>query len=124
MTQAILLQDVEELGERGDAVDVSSGYLRNYLVPRIMKNAVGMSPLTVTIAVLIGGVLYGPVGTLLSIPLGAAAQVLVSNLTRLNDDRINNELRYMELSPLPFAETATDDHEPPDRVEPRGENVS
>jgi large subunit ribosomal protein L9 len=34
MTQAILLQDVEELGERGDAVDVSSGYLRNYLVPR------------------------------------------------------------------------------------------
>lgn len=34
MTQAILLQDVEELGERGDAVDVSAGYLRNYLVPR------------------------------------------------------------------------------------------
>jgi large subunit ribosomal protein L9 len=34
MTQAILLQDVEDLGERGEAVDVSSGYLRNYLVPR------------------------------------------------------------------------------------------
>jgi large subunit ribosomal protein L9 len=34
MPQAILLQDVDALGERGTVVDVSSGYLRNYLVPR------------------------------------------------------------------------------------------
>jgi len=34
MPQAILLVDVEELGERGTVVDVSPGYLRNYLVPR------------------------------------------------------------------------------------------
>ena len=34
MTQAILLQDVENLGSRGDAVDVAPGYLRNYLLPR------------------------------------------------------------------------------------------
>lgn len=34
MAQAILLQDVEELGERGSVVDVSPGYLRNFLVPR------------------------------------------------------------------------------------------
>ncbi|HJX32769.1 MAG TPA: 50S ribosomal protein L9 [Solirubrobacterales bacterium] len=34
MAQAILLQDVEDLGRRGDPVDVSPGYLRNYLVPR------------------------------------------------------------------------------------------
>jgi len=32
--EAILLQDVEELGQRGSVVDVSKGYLRNYLVPR------------------------------------------------------------------------------------------
>jgi large subunit ribosomal protein L9 len=32
--QAILLQDVETLGERGAVVDVSAGYLRNYLIPR------------------------------------------------------------------------------------------
>jgi large subunit ribosomal protein L9 len=31
---AILLQDVEQLGERGAVVEVSKGYLRNYLVPR------------------------------------------------------------------------------------------
>ncbi len=34
MPQAILLQDVESLGERGAVVDVSAGYLRNYLLPR------------------------------------------------------------------------------------------
>lgn len=34
MAQAILLQEVESLGDRGDVVDVSPGYLRNYLLPR------------------------------------------------------------------------------------------
>ena len=34
MAEAILLKDVADLGEAGDAVDVSSGYLRNYLQPR------------------------------------------------------------------------------------------
>ncbi len=34
MAQAILLQPVDALGERGDVVDVSDGYLRNFLVPR------------------------------------------------------------------------------------------
>ncbi len=34
MAQAILLQDVESLGERGQAIDVAPGYLRNYLIPR------------------------------------------------------------------------------------------
>jgi len=34
MPQAILLQDVDTLGARGTVVDVSSGYLRNFLLPR------------------------------------------------------------------------------------------
>jgi large subunit ribosomal protein L9 len=34
MAQAILLEDVDELGQRGEPVDVSPGYLRNYLIPR------------------------------------------------------------------------------------------
>jgi large subunit ribosomal protein L9 len=34
MAQAILLQDVDSLGERGHVVDVAPGYLRNYLIPR------------------------------------------------------------------------------------------
>jgi large subunit ribosomal protein L9 len=34
MPEAILLQDVDQLGEQGKVIDVSKGYLRNYLVPR------------------------------------------------------------------------------------------
>jgi large subunit ribosomal protein L9 len=34
MPEAILLKDVEDLGEQGKVVDVSKGYLRNYLMPR------------------------------------------------------------------------------------------
>ena len=34
MPQAILLQDHEQLGERGAVIDVSKGYLRNFLIPR------------------------------------------------------------------------------------------
>jgi large subunit ribosomal protein L9 len=39
MAQAILLKDVENLGAAGEAVDVSPGYLRNYLVPRKLAQA-------------------------------------------------------------------------------------
>lgn len=34
MPDAILLKDVENVGRRGDVVDVSKGYLRNFLLPR------------------------------------------------------------------------------------------
>jgi predicted PurR-regulated permease PerM len=53
-----------------------------FLVPRVMKNAVGMTPLTVILAVLIGGSLAGPLGSILAIPVGAACQVLIGELLR------------------------------------------
>ncbi|HXA53654.1 MAG TPA: 50S ribosomal protein L9 [Solirubrobacteraceae bacterium] len=34
MPEAILLKDVDTLGEQGKVVDVSKGYLRNFLLPR------------------------------------------------------------------------------------------
>jgi large subunit ribosomal protein L9 len=34
MPEAILLQDVDTLGVQGNVVDVSKGYLRNFLMPR------------------------------------------------------------------------------------------
>jgi len=34
MPEAILLQEVENLGEQGAVINVSKGYLRNYLMPR------------------------------------------------------------------------------------------
>jgi large subunit ribosomal protein L9 len=39
MAQAILLQDVDSLGERGHVVDVAPGYLRNFLIPRKLAQA-------------------------------------------------------------------------------------
>ena len=39
MAQAILLKNVENVGERGDVIDVSSGYLRNFLLPRKLAQA-------------------------------------------------------------------------------------
>jgi predicted PurR-regulated permease PerM len=87
------------------------------LVPRVMKNAVGMSPLTVVLAVLIGNALAGPMGSLLAIPIGAAMQVVIQNLLRLRDDIITTELRTMDITPLsetalnsPYAEQP-DEHE-------------
>ena len=38
-TQAILLQDVEKLGRKGDVVQVATGYMRNYLGPRKLAEA-------------------------------------------------------------------------------------
>ena len=39
MAQAILLQDVENVGSRGEVIDVSPGYLRNFLLPRKLAHA-------------------------------------------------------------------------------------
>jgi large subunit ribosomal protein L9 len=49
MPQAILLEDVESLGERGTVVDVSAGYLRNYLVPRKLAEAATKSSIDVAV---------------------------------------------------------------------------
>ena len=52
------------------------------LVPRVMRNAVGMSPLTVILAVLIGSEIGGILGAVLAIPVGAAVQVTLQILLR------------------------------------------
>jgi predicted PurR-regulated permease PerM len=71
-----------------------------FLVPRVMKNAVGMTPLTVILAVLVGTTLGGPAGALIAIPIGAAVQVLVGSLLRSRDDFIASELRTLDVKPL------------------------
>jgi predicted PurR-regulated permease PerM len=52
------------------------------LVPRIMRNSVGMTPLTVVLAVLVGSTLAGPLGAVLAIPVGAAVQAIVQEIIR------------------------------------------
>jgi predicted PurR-regulated permease PerM len=52
----------------------------NVLVPRIMKNSVGISPLAVIVSILIGGVMAGLAGALVAVPLAGAVQVILSDI--------------------------------------------
>jgi predicted PurR-regulated permease PerM len=59
------------------------------IVPRVMRNAVGLTPLSVILAVLIGGALLGPLGAVLAIPVAAAVQVLVQNLIQVRAEAVD-----------------------------------
>jgi predicted PurR-regulated permease PerM len=50
------------------------------VVPRLTQRELGMSPLTVFVAVLAGTELFGPIGALLAIPLAATVQVIVADV--------------------------------------------
>ena len=51
----------------------------NILVPKIMERSVGLNPVVVILAILVGGTLMGVVGALLAIPfLSALIIILVS----------------------------------------------
>lgn len=52
------------------------------LVPRVMKGAVGLSPLTVFVAILAGTQYLNIAGALLAIPVAAAVQVILSDYLR------------------------------------------
>ncbi len=56
----------------------------NVLVPRVMESAVGVSPLTVIIGILIGTTLAGIGGALIAVPIAAAIQVIVNNILSYN----------------------------------------
>jgi predicted PurR-regulated permease PerM len=53
----------------------------NILVPKIMEKRVGVSPVTVIIALLVGGELWGLVGAVLAIPTAAILAVILDELT-------------------------------------------
>jgi predicted PurR-regulated permease PerM len=48
-----------------------------YLVPKVMQNAVNLSPATVIISTLIGGSLFGFAGALLALPTAATIKVIM-----------------------------------------------
>ena len=61
------------------AVAVFIQLMENWvLVPRVMRGAVGLTPLTVFIAITAGAEFYGIIGTLLAIPIAAFVQVIVT----------------------------------------------
>jgi len=53
----------------------------NILVPKIMERRVGVSPVTVIIALLVGGELWGLLGAVLAIPTAAILTVIFDELT-------------------------------------------
>lgn len=55
------------------AVQALEGF---WLSPRILGRRVGLSPLYVFVAVLVGGALFGPLGVLFAVPILAVLAVL------------------------------------------------
>jgi predicted PurR-regulated permease PerM len=57
----------------------------NVLVPKIMERRVGVSPVVVMMALLVGGALWGLVGAVLAIPTAAIISVIVSEFATDQD---------------------------------------
>lgn len=51
----------------------------NFIVPKVMGRAVGLNPVVVIVAILIGGKLYGLLGVLLAVPLAAIIGVIAED---------------------------------------------
>lgn len=54
----------------------------NFVVPRVMRASVGLSPLLTILALVVGARLLGAAGALLAVPIAAALQVIVGELVR------------------------------------------
>ena len=52
----------------------------NVLVPVVMRNSIGLSPLIVTFSLLVGGASAGIAGALVAVPLAAAVEVILGRL--------------------------------------------
>jgi predicted PurR-regulated permease PerM len=57
-------------------------------VPKVMEKRVGVSPVAVMVALLIGGALWGVVGAILAIPTAAILSVIVEDLAASHEHRI------------------------------------
>jgi predicted PurR-regulated permease PerM len=60
----------------------------NVLVPKIMERRVGVSPVAVMVALLIGGALWGIIGAILAIPTAAILSVVVEEIVADHEVRI------------------------------------
>jgi predicted PurR-regulated permease PerM len=59
---------------------VQQQFENHFLVPRVMARQVGVSAVTVIIALLVGGSLLGIPGAVLAVPSAAILQVLVQEI--------------------------------------------
>ena len=58
----------------------------NVLVPKIMERRVGVSPVAVMVALLIGGAVWGIVGAILAIPTAAILSIIVDQIAANQED--------------------------------------
>ena len=57
-------------------------------MPQVMKKAVGIHPMLVLLAALIGGTLFGFVGVLIAVPVTATASVVVGSLYQYYNEQV------------------------------------
>jgi len=63
--------------------------IENYLIlPRLMRRRVGVSSVTVIVALLVGSTLLGVIGALLAVPSAAIAQVLFQEYVSGDEDAV------------------------------------
>jgi predicted PurR-regulated permease PerM len=65
---------------------VQQQFENHVLVPKVMERQVGISPVTVIFALLVGGKLLGILGALLAVPTAAILQVVISEALARHDD--------------------------------------
>lgn len=50
----------------------------NFIVPNVMKRAVGLNPVIIILTLLVGAKLFGPVGVLLTVPVASIVAIIIS----------------------------------------------
>lgn len=65
----------------------------NFLVPVVMKKAVGLSPVVTLISILIGSKLLGLIGAIISVPLAATLSVILLSYLNNKIPNFSKELR-------------------------------
>ena len=94
------------------AIGVASGYLMvnlavdNIIEPRILGRAMGLTPLVLLLAMLVWGLVLGPVGAMLSVPLTMTLKLVLERDPELRKFAIMMGSED-EPTPLPTATTST-----------------
>lgn len=121
----------------GSALLVLAGYgvinftLGNFVEPRIMGRALGLSPLVVFLSMVFWGWLWGPIGALVAVPLTMVIKILLANTEDLRwaavllgsaewfaqkrrewEDPFEAEKRRSQLPPPPVADAAATQSQP------------
>ena len=59
----------------------------NFIVPKLMEKAVGLSPLAIIFALLVGGSLFGVIGAALAVPGAAIIHVILEDYFESSRER-------------------------------------